>query len=465
MFLLRYYKFTGDENFLKMATHTLEMMAAGGIYDQIGFGFSRYATDRRWLIPHFEKMLYDNALLAFVYIEAYQITGREDFSRIASEILAYLERDMRSEAGGFYTAEDADVEGEEGKFYLWSKEEIISLLGGQRGEEFCQKFNITEEGNFEDKNIPNLLGQKADSLPGRDDIWQEWEDEITKLFQKREERQRPLKDDKTLTGWNGLVIAAFARASRVFDNIHYRKIAAEAVEFIEDNLKDEKGNLQRRYRDGEACYNAYDQDYAFYIWGLIEMYEASLDPEYLLLAVDHNNTLIEKHWDQDRGGLFQTSGDDEELPWRKKDIQDGAQPSANSLAALNWFRLADLISDEKLRELAFELIDFIYPEAEGYPRGFTGFLAAAVSTVAGGQELTVVGESFPRQIQTAFLPFTGYLYVSEETRKKLVEINETAAAREKSESEWTAYLCEKGVCYQAITDIEELKKSLNLSPE
>ncbi len=465
LFLLRYYKFTEDERFLDMTTHTLEMMGRGGIYDQIGFGFSRYATDRRWLIPHFEKMLYDNALLAFVYIEAYQITNREDFSRMAREILEYLERDMCSEKGGFYSAEDADVEGEEGKFYLWEKEEIISILGEKRGEKFCQQFNVTEEGNFDEKNIPNLLDKKDENSTRRDEIWQEWQEELTDLFQKREERQRPFKDDKILTGWNGLAVAAFARAGRVFNNNHYKEVAAEAVNFIEDNLTDNEGYLLRRYRDGEAYYNAYAQDYAFYIWGLIEMYEAGFDPAYLQLAVNHNNTLIEEYWDQDTGGLYQTPGHDQELPLKKKDIQDGAQPSANSVAALNWFRLADLKSDEKLRELLLEQIDFIHSRAEKHPQGFTGFLAAAVAKVAGGQELTVVGESFPEQIKSAFLPFTSLIFVSEKTSQKLSDVNEIAAAREQKEqheSEWTAYLCEKGICHRAITEMEELKNILDI---
>ncbi len=465
MFLLRYYKSSEDERFLKMAVNTLEMMSKGGIYDQIGFGFSRYATDRRWLIPHFEKMLYDNAMLAFVYLEAYQVTGREDFARVAREVLTYLERDMRSEAGGFFSAEDADVEGEEGKFYLWKKEEIISILGDSRGEEFCRQFNISETGNFDGKNIPNLVGNNGEESLTRDEIWQEWSEEIEQLFQVREQRQRPFKDDKILTAWNGLAIAAFARAARIFADEHYREIAAAAIDFIEDNLTDENGELLRRYRDGEAFYRAYARDYAYLIWGLIEMYEASFNPRYLRLAVEHNNTLIEQYWDQEKGGLFQTSGHDNELPVNKKDTQDGAQPSANSIAALNWFRLTELTSDEELRDQLVQLLDYIYYRAEGRAQGFTGFLAAAVSKTAGGQELTITGENFPRQIHTAFLPFTSLLQVSENNRKELAAINEIAAAREQKkqqESGWTAYLCEKGVCHRAITELEELKNSLNI---
>jgi len=283
MFLLRYWKMTREHEALAMVEKTLAAMHNGGIYDHIGFGFARYSTDREWLVPHFEKMLYDNALLAIAYLEAYQVTGNNRYARVAREIFTYVLRNMTSQEGGFYSAEDADSEGEEGKFYLWVPEEIKGILGEEEGEYYCRLFGITQEGNFEGRSIPNLILSCTDERAGLlkiDDqellgMLELVEESRRKLFIEREKRVHPFKDDKILTAWNGLMIAALAKGSRVLNNPEYSRAAARAVEFIWQKLRRQDGRLLARYRDEEAAFLAYLDDYAFLVWGLIELYEAA----------------------------------------------------------------------------------------------------------------------------------------------------------------------------------------------
>ncbi len=470
LFLLRYHHHTGGKSYLQMVRRTLDNMARGGIYDQVGFGFSRYSTDRRWLVPHFEKMLYDNALLAQVYLEAHQVTGSDDYARTAGEILEYMERDLLSPEGAFYTAEDADVEGEEGRYYLWDKEEIIDLLGEERGEQFCRCFNIDEEGNFSGSNIPNLIegeNEEECSAPGRAEIWQKWQDELIELFQARQRRKRPFLDDKILTGWNGLAIAAFARAYRVLGDDRYGEIAREAVEFIEEKLTDGEGRLLARYREGGSSLRGYARDYAFYIRGLLEMYRATLEPYYLERARHYNQELVEKYYDEEAGGLFHLPPEISELPRPEKDIRDGALPSATSLALYNWFELSLFTDADDLRELISADIKKqlnLYRE-EGL--NFTGALSAVLAYHSGGEEVVIIapenGEkaSFVTdQLKPLYLPFTGLLLLTEASRNMLKELNEFAAARKSKDNRWTAHICENGVCRRPLEDLDELLKAL-----
>ena len=346
-FLLRYWYNTKEEYALIMVEKTLESMYKGGIYDHIGFGFSRYSTDEKWLVPHFEKMLYDNALLAIAYLEAYQATKKKKYAEIAQQIFTYVLRDMTSPEGGFYSAEDADSEGEEGKFYIWSKKEINDILGDKDGEKYCKYYNITDEGNFEGFNIPSLINSV---IPDEDN--ELVESCRKKLFDYRIKRIHPHKDDKILTAWNGLMIAAMAIGGRVLHNEVYTQAAEKAAEFILSKLVREDGRLLARYRDGDAAIPAYVDDYAYLIWGLIELYESTYKPKYLKKSLALNQDLIKLFWDNKSGGLFLYGSDSEQLIIRPKELYDGATPSGNSVAALNFIRLARMTGQHELEEKA-----------------------------------------------------------------------------------------------------------------
>ncbi|MDD3365095.1 MAG: thioredoxin domain-containing protein [Syntrophomonas sp.] len=342
LFLLKYYELNGEKKALQMVEKTLISMYQGGIYDHVGFGFARYSTDRKWLVPHFEKMLYDNALLAMAYLEAYRLTGSDLYGRVAREIFTYILRDMTSPEGGFYSAEDADSEGEEGRFYAWSRDEVMAVLG-PRGTAYCEIYDITEAGNFEGRNIPNLI-RSSNTKDARAEL----ELERQSLYIQREKRVKPLKDDKILSGWNGLMIAAMAMGYRILNDKRYLLAAERAADFILLNLRREDGRLLARYRDGEAVYPAYAADYAFLIWGLIELHEAGSDNRFLELAQELNNDLLKLFWDKEKGGLFFYGEDSEELLIRPKEIYDGAIPSDNAVATLNFLRLARMTGNANL---------------------------------------------------------------------------------------------------------------------
>lgn len=321
------------------------MMHRGGIYDHLGYGFARYSVDERWLVPHFEKMLYDNALLALAYLEAYQATGKEIYAQVAREIFTYVLRDMTDPEGGFYSAEDADSEGEEGKFYVWTPEEIQDVLGEADGELFVECYGVTPEGNFEGKNILNLLDVSWETIATRKgmtlhELERKMSEAREKLFEVREKRVHPHKDDKVLTSWNGLMIAALARGGRVLGDERYTAAAEKAVSFIWRYLRREDGRLLARYRDGEAAYLAYVDDYAYLAWGLLELYEAGFDVSHLEKAIELTHQMLDLFADEEKGGLFFYGRDAEQLLTRPKEVYDGALPSGNSVAACNLIRLA-----------------------------------------------------------------------------------------------------------------------------
>lgn len=364
LFLLRFWKRTGNKDALTMVEKTLRAMRNGGVYDHIGFGFHRYSTDPEWLVPHFEKMLYDNALLAIAYLEVYQATKNPDYSKTAIEIFTYILRDMRSPEGGFYSAEDADSEGEEGKFYVWSSTEIEKILDKDEADLIKKVFNIEDAGNYLEeatnkKTGANIIHLK-ESIVNLSDQFNFTEQELRvklelireKLFNVRAERIHPHKDDKILTDWNGLMIAAFARGARVLCEPMYLKVAKQAIEFILSNLRKPDGRLLHRYRDGNNEIDAYLDDYAFLIWGLLELYESTFDTFYLKTAIDLNKTQIEHFWDENIGGFFFTADYGEKLLTRQKEIYDGAVPSGNSVSMLNLLKLAQLTWDHDLEQKA-----------------------------------------------------------------------------------------------------------------
>ncbi len=440
LFLLRYWKMTGKTKALEMVNKTLDSMYLGGIYDHIGFGFARYSTDRQWLVPHFEKMLYDNALLAIAYLEAFQATRKEKYAKTAREIFTYVLRDMTSPKGGFYSAEDADSEGAEGKFYLWSPQEINEVLGNKEGDQFCQDYNITPVGNFEGKSIPNLI--ETGYIEG-------YSTAKEKLFRKRKERVHPFKDDKILTSWNGLMIAAMAFGSRVLDEPVYKKTAETAVEFVMKNLRRSDGRLLARYRNGEAAYPGYVDDYAFLIWGLIELYQATFNSDYLTIAIDFNSDLLKYFWDEQHGGLFQYGSDAESLITRPKETYDGALPSGNSVAALNFLRLAGLTGDPALEETAQAQLQAFGGSVNKVPMGHSYFLMAGYFNLVPTTAVTIAGD-----LQT------------EDTEKMVRTVNSVfgpeilLAGRKAIDSRATAYVCTDFTCQQPTTDLHTLAQML-----
>ena len=456
-----------------MVENTLDHMRQGGIFDQIGFGFHRYSVDREWLVPHFEKMLYDQALLAMAYMEAFQATGKRKFEQVAREIFTYVMRDMTDPQGGFYSAEDADSEGEEGLFYVWRPEEIREYLGDETGSLFCRFYDITNQGNFEGgRSIAHIPVPLAD-FAGKenlepDELASRLESARERLFQHREKRVHPLKDDKILTAWNGLMIAALAKGHQVFGDNAYANAAAGAATFILKNLKRPDGRLLCRYRQGEAAYPAYLDDYAFMVWGLLELYQATFDITWLEEALSLNRDMVDIFWDGEHGGLFFTGKGNEKLLTRSKEIYDGATPSGNSVAALNLLRLGRLTGNVELERKAEELIQSFSSEIAAYPMGYTQMLHAIDFMIGPTKEIVIAGDpkqeatkQMIRSVQQAYLPNKVILLYwdgpEKETTEKLVPfLKEMKPVDNKP----TAYICQQYACQTPITSLEELQEAL-----
>jgi len=404
LFLLRYWKRTGNEKALNMGEKTLQSMRRGGIYDHVGFGFHRYSTDSRWLVPHFEKMLYDQALLAIAYIEAYQATKKAEYAKTAHEIFTYVMRDMTSPEGVFYSAEDADSEGEEGKLYLWTNDEIQKVLSRGRTDLAVRLFNITADGNFTDevasrktgrnilhltKSIDELASDLSMSVP---DLRARIEEIREELFAYREKRIHPHKDDKILTDWNGLMIAALAKGAQVFDEARYASAARRAADFILKNVRTSEGRLLHRYRNGEAALTAHIDDYAFLIYGLLELYEATFEVYYLETALGLNEDLIRHFWDHENGGFYFTADDGERLLVRQKEIYDGAVPSGNSVAMFNLLRLGRITASADFEEKAARIGRAFYGNVSQLPSAYTQLIAAADFAIGPSYEVVIAGD-------------------------------------------------------------------------
>ncbi len=454
LFLLRYYDKTSDDKALLMVTYTLECMFRGGIYDHLGFGFSRYSTDKQWLVPHFEKMLYDNALLSLVYTEAFQVTKNELFSKVASEVFTYLTKNMMSVDGGFYSAEDADSEGIEGKFYVWKYDEIINVLGKEDGLKFCNQYNITKKGNFEGKNILNLIG--SENITMTKAIRE-------KLINYRNRRVRPRKDDKILTSWNGLMIVSLAKAGRVFKNDNYIKIAKKTVDFIYNNLIDSDGRLLSRYRNNHASILAYAEDYSFLIWGLIELYESTFDSAYLEKAIDLNEKLIKYFWDEKENGLFLYGIDSESLLIRPKDLYDGVTPSANSVSTLNWLILSRLTNNMKLEEFALKQFKAFSNKINNNPSSSTFMLCAYLFSTSITKEVVIIGDKNNNRTKEMFDILNNKLnpnvttIFKDITDNNILKLLPHLSNYKEVENVTTAYVCSNNTCSLPITAINEFK--------
>ncbi|MCG8606063.1 thioredoxin domain-containing protein [bacterium] len=482
-FLLRYGLRTGEESARRMVENTLQQMRRGGIFDHVGFGFHRYSTDAQWLLPHFEKMLYDQATLAMAYVESYQATGKEEFAKTAREIFTYVLRDMTSPEGGFYSAEDADSEGEEGLFYLWKPEELKEILGENDGQLFITLFNVEEGGNFRDQGS----GQKTgDSILHRKRSWAElaheqnlseealrarWEKARKKLFQAREKRIHPLKDDKILTDWNGLMIAAFAKGAAALGEPEYAQAASRAADFIWEKLRNSDGKLLKRYRDGEASLPAHLEDYAFTVWGLLELYEATFATGYLQRAIELNSVLVEHFWDKQNGGFFFTADSLNELLVRTKEVYDGAIPSGNSVAALNLLRIGRITANTDLEKKAAQVGAAFSQQVSRAPIGHTQLMSAITFAVGPTYEVVVAGEidkddtkAMLAALQRAYFP--NKVTVFRPTNSPTPDIVKIASYTEYQKSingKATAYVCQNYACNAPTNEVQEMLKLLKPS--
>jgi len=416
LFLLRCYDISGLNRYKDFVMFTADKMAAGGIHDQIGGGFARYSTDQKWLVPHFEKMLYDNALLVQVYAELYQISGDEKYLEVVEKTLEYVRREMMSPENGFYSAQDADSEGEEGKFYVWSKQEIFNSLGDETiARIFCEYYGVGQAGNFEGKNILNIRSSFADlslkySRPP-EMLKRIINDASSRLFEIREKRVKPGRDDKMLTAWNGLMISGFAKGFRVTNNKHYLEIAKNTIEFIESRVTRDNGRLYRTFKDGISKLNAYLDDYAFYVNALLDVFELDSNPIYLEKAIKYTDFMLQHFWDPVDCTLYFTSDDHEQLIVRTKSLYDLAVPSGNSVAASDLLRLYHLTQKNDYLEKAEQIMKAGATSSAENPFGFGQLLTAIYLYVKKPIEITVrttdnigEGQKMARWINKQFMP-------------------------------------------------------------
>jgi len=475
-FLLRWHKRSGaSAEALEMVETTLSAMKNGGVFDHIGFGFHRYSVDDKWLVPHFEKMLYDQALLAIAYIEAYQTTKSLKYAQVAQEVFTYVLRDMTSPEGGFYSAEDADSQGKEGLFYLWEKSEINKELGEELGELFCRFYGISPSGNFEDsRNILHIpvdleIFARQQKLPTKE-LEARLETARKKLFNIREKRVHPLKDDKILVSWNGLMIAALAKGYQALPDQQYAEAAMKAADFILQKLRKPDGTLFHRYRNGDVAYPGYLDDYAFLVWGLIELYESTFEIRYLKEAIAINNDMIKFFWDEKGGGFYFAGKENETLITRSKHVHDSAVPSGNSVAALNLLRLGRMTGNSDLEMRADQLIKTFSSKVAAYPQAYTQLMVALDFMLGPSREIVVSGNpnhEITREMITIihqnFLP-NKVLLVRPEGKEgeKLSElcsfIQKLAPAPMNKHPK--VYVCENYACQMPLNNINELRKSL-----
>jgi uncharacterized protein len=432
----------------QMTSHTLRAMASGGMYDQIGGGFARYSVDPLWLVPHFEKMLYDNALLARVYLHGWQALGDELFRQVAEETLDWALREMRAPEGGLFSALDADSEGVEGKFYVWSVEEMRAALEGEPdAEEAIAWFGATDRGNFEGHNIP-VRG------PGRPEHLKQWR---RRLYEVRAKRVWPGLDDKRLTAWNALMISALAEAGAALERPEYVEAAAGCADFLLSSMRDGEGRLLRTYRDGEGKLNAYLEDHAFLLEALITLYEASFDPRWYSEARALADTIVERFADDENGGFFETSVDHEQLLARRKDLEDHPIPSANASAAYGLLRLAALTGEAQYEERAVGVLRLLHELAAKHPNAFGHLLQALDFHLASVQEVALVGDDTTALARVVRGRFRPHLVLAGGVADGVPLLQDRTPVNGRP----AAYVCEHFACKAPVTEPEELERLLS----
>ena len=453
-FLLRTHHTTGDALALEMVTQTLEAMARGGMYDQLGGGFHRYAVDERWLVPHFEKMLYDNAQLARVYLHGWQVTGNPFFRTIAEETLDYVRREMTDAVGGFYSAQDADSEGVEGKFFVWTGDDVRDVLG-KEAEAFIAAYGVKPGGNWEGQNILEFvghMGQREELAAAR-----------RKLFAAREERVHPGRDDKVLTSWNGLMLAAFAEAARALGRDDYRRVAERNADFLLRELRREDGRLLHSWKNGEARFNGYLEDHTHLIEGLLELYQTTFEPQWFVAAQELAETMIE-HFSAADGGFFDTSDDHETLITRPRDLQDNATPSANAMAATTLLKLAGFTNDLRYVDIVHRALAQMQPMLAQYPLGFGQWLQALAYALSQPREIAIVGEPEAADtrallsiVRSGYRPFQVVALGAPNPASSPVSLLQD---RGLVDGRSAAYVCRNQTCQAPVAEAEDLRELL-----
>jgi len=465
---LRHFHHSKNERYLEMIVHTLTKMARGGIYDHLGGGFHRYSVDAKWLVPHFEKMLYDNAQLLSIYAHAYAITGEPLFESVVEETAQYLLREMFQAGGGFYSTQDADSEGEEGKFFVWTADEINRLLGTEAGEVFCRIYDVSEQGNFEEKNIlhPILTIEQASKYFGKEKSALETlvAEAKTKLFTEREKRSKPFRDEKIITAWNGLALSGLAAAIKISDDKAFITAATQTSEFIFDKMFRD-GFLLHTYKDGQAKLLGYLDDYAFLAVGLLDIYETLLDRAFLDRALQLNEIMLREFWDENEGGFFYTGKSHEQLISRAKPIFDASIPSGNAMATELLLRLYHITGEDDYRARAEKVLRSYYDVMESQPFGFAHMLCAVDQYLNPPKAIVVVGNADdPRtkallaEVHRLYLPNKVLQLVGAE--QALEDISPLLRGKTQVNGQPTAYLCQNFTCSAPVTNPAELKSLL-----
>jgi len=470
MLLLRHYKRTGETHSLEMVEKTLQKMFAGGIYDQLGGGLSRYSTDHEWLVPHFEKMLYDNALFVWALIENFQITKNPLYENAVRDILNYVARDMTSPDGAFFSAEDADSEGVEGKFYVWSKAEVLEILGAESGELACAFWDITEHGNFEGNNIPNRP-RSDDDVAAQfritpEEIRKTLRTAREKLLVVRSKRVRPLLDDKVLTSWNALMISAFAKASRVFNDPEFEKMATRAADFIFNNLFDDSGRLLRRWREGEARFPAYLCDHAQLAVACLDLYETTYDPAWFRKAVELSDEINRLFRNTD-GPYYDTGIDGEVLLTRNAEAYDGVEPSGNSSLAQAFLRLRAYGLAPQYYEDAQRIFRSFAPHLEQAGVSFSAMLCGLHFSLSSAKEVVISGrrgeaetELLLAELRCEYHPNIVVSFVENGKNPETEKIIPLASGRAMVNDSATAYVCQNKTCQIPVHSVDELRQLL-----
>ncbi|MBN1221283.1 MAG: thioredoxin domain-containing protein [Anaerolineae bacterium] len=469
-FLLRAYYRNRKPETLEMVELTLYKMAHGGMYDQLGGGFHRYAVDNRWLVPHFEKMLYDNALLARLYLHAYQLTGKSLYRRITEETLDYVIREMTHPDGGFYSTQDADSEGEEGKFFIWTPEEIRAILGNTEGQIFCQVYDVKPGGNFEGKsilNIPVPLDQLAKDLKiNLADLNDTLHRSRVKLFTEREKRAKPGRDEKIIAGWNGLMLAAFAEAGRVFNRSDYIDMAIRNAKFVL-SVMTKNGRLFRTWKEtpGKVKLRGYLEDYAFYADGLLALYQTTFDPHWFQQA-RHLMEVVLDHFRDEQGGFFDTADDHEQLITRPKNLQDNTIPSGNSMAVRVLLQLAAYTGQTEYTTPAFEALAGLSGPMSQHPGAFAHWLGALEFALAPPKEIAIIGQSnseeAPKMLNLLFESYRPDQVVAMTNENETAGHPELVLERPAINGQTTVYVCQNFTCRQPVTTVEELEALVQL---